>query len=129
MDAVVYDIDSQALLFRAAGESTVNGHSSPLNVEHKKRIYAAEGFDKATESLIENLHTALARFDEQARSGTVQGPGTPAIAMYSAKGERITVASRRQWGRRRGLGDSGSDAGGADRASLCSPDAAPPEPE
>jgi rhombotail lipoprotein len=92
MDAVVYDIDSQALLFRAAGESTVNGHSSPLNVDRKRRIYAAEGFDKATESLIGNLHTALARFDEQARNGTVQGPGTPAIAMYSAKGERITIA-------------------------------------
>lgn len=92
MDAVVYDIDSEALLFRAAGESTVNGHSSPLNVDRKRRIYAAEGFEQATESLIGNLHTALARFDEQARNGTVQGPGTPAIAMYSAKGERITVA-------------------------------------
>jgi rhombotail lipoprotein len=93
MDAVVYDINSQALLFRAAGESTVNGRSSPLNVERKRRVYAAEGFEQATRSLIENLHTALARFDEQARNGTVQGPGTPAIAMYSAKGERITGGS------------------------------------
>jgi rhombotail lipoprotein len=93
MDAVVYDIHSQALLFRAAGESTVNGRSSPLNVDRKRRIYAAEGFDQATKSLIDNLHTALARFDEQARNGTVQGPGTPAIAMYSAKGERITGKS------------------------------------
>jgi rhombotail lipoprotein len=102
MDAVVYDINSEALLFRAAGESTVNGHSSPLNVAHKRRIYAAEGFDKATESLIDNLHTALAHFDEQARNGTVQGPGTPAIAMYSAKGERITIA--------RGSGGGGGGA-------------------
>jgi rhombotail lipoprotein len=91
MDAVVYDISSQALLFRAAGESTVNGRSSPLNVERKRRVYAAEGFEQATKGLIENLHTALARFDEQARNGTVQGPGTPAIAMYDAKGERITA--------------------------------------
>ncbi|HEX4960357.1 MAG TPA: rhombotarget lipoprotein [Thermoanaerobaculia bacterium] len=91
MDAVVYDIHSHALLFRAAGESTVNGRSSPLNVERKKRIYASEGFDQATKGLIENLHSALARFDEQARNGTVQGPGTPAIAMYDAKGERIVA--------------------------------------
>jgi len=93
MDAVVYDIPSRALLFRAAGESTVNGRSSPLNVDRKRRVFAAEGFDQATRSLIGNLRTALARFDEQARNGTVQGPGTPAIAMYDAKGERITAKS------------------------------------
>ncbi len=93
MDAVVYDVDSRALLFRAAGESTVNGHSSPLNVERKQRIYASEGFDKATDPLIANLNTALARFEEQARNGTVQGPGTPAITMYDAKGERIIARS------------------------------------
>ncbi|HYX23396.1 MAG TPA: rhombotarget lipoprotein [Thermoanaerobaculia bacterium] len=93
MDAVVYDVDSQALLFRAAGESTVNGHSSPLNVERKRRVYASEGFDKATDPLIGNLNTALARFEEQAKNGTVQGPGTPAIAMYDARGERITASS------------------------------------
>src|SRR4051794_34657439 len=93
MDAVVYDIPSRALLFRAVGESTVNGRSSPLNVDRKRRIFAAEGFDQATKSLIGNLRTALARFDEQARNGTVQGPGTPVIAMYDAKGERITAKS------------------------------------
>jgi rhombotail lipoprotein len=98
MDAVVYDIHSQALLFRAAGESTVNGRSSPLNAERKRRIYAADGFDQATKSLIGNLNSALARFDEQARNGTVQGPGTPAIAMYDAKGERITATSGRSGG-------------------------------
>jgi rhombotail lipoprotein len=90
MDAVVYDVRSRALLFRAAGESTVKGRSSPLNVDRKRRTHAAEGFDRATDSLIENLSTALARFEEQARTGTVQGPGTPAIAMYNAQGERIT---------------------------------------
>jgi rhombotail lipoprotein len=94
MDAVVYDIRSQALLFRAAGESTVKGRSSPLNVDRKRRTYASKGFDKAIDPLITNLDTALARFEEQARTGTVQGPGTPAIAMYSAKGERITTASK-----------------------------------
>ncbi|HEX3552906.1 MAG TPA: rhombotarget lipoprotein [Thermoanaerobaculia bacterium] len=94
MDAVIYDVDSHALLFRAAGDSTVKGRSSVLNVDRKRRIFAAEGFDKATDQLIGNLNTALARFEEQAKNGTVQGPGTPAIAMYDAKGERITAGSK-----------------------------------
>jgi len=92
MDAVVYDIDSQTLLFRAAGESTVKGHSSPLNVARKRRVFAGEGFEKATGSLITSLSAALARFEEQARTGTIQGPRTPAIAMYNPQGERITGA-------------------------------------
>ena len=91
MDAVIYDVRSRALLFRAAGESTVKGRSSPLNVDRKRRTHAAEGFSQATDGLITNLNTALARFEEQAKTGTVQGPGTPAIAMYNAQGERITA--------------------------------------
>jgi rhombotail lipoprotein len=93
MDAVVYDVHSRALLFRAAGESTVKGRSSPLNVDRKRRTHAAEGFSQATGGLIANLNTALARFEEQAKTGTVQGSGTPAIAMYNAQGERITAHS------------------------------------
>ncbi len=93
VDAVVYDIPSRALLFRAAGESTVKGRSSPLNVERKRRTFASEGFGKATDSLITSLSASLNRFEEQARNGTVQGPGTPAIAMYNPQGERITSSS------------------------------------
>jgi rhombotail lipoprotein len=94
VDAVVYDIQSRALLFRAAGESTVKGRSSPLNVDRKRRGFAAEGFEKATDSLIGELNTALEQFEEQAANGTVQGPGTPAIAMYDAQGQRITPENR-----------------------------------
>ena len=93
MDAVVYDIRSQALLFRAAGDSTVKGHSSPLNATRKRRTFASEGFEKATGSLISSLNAALEQFEDQAKRGTVQGPGTPAIAMYDAKGEQITATS------------------------------------
>jgi rhombotail lipoprotein len=93
MDAVVYDIRSRALLFRAAGESTVKGHSSPLNEHRKRRTFASEGFEKATGGLIASLNTALEQFEEQAKNGTVQGPGTAAIAMYDAKGEQITATS------------------------------------
>ena len=94
VDAVVYDIQSRALLFRAAGESTVKGRSSPLNVERKRRNFAAAGFEKATDTLIAELNTALEQFEEQAAAGTVQGPGTPAIAMYDAQGQRITTENR-----------------------------------
>jgi rhombotail lipoprotein len=104
IDAVVYDIRSRALLFRAAGESSVKGHSSPYNVDRKRRRFAATGFTKATDSLIASLDTALTDFQEQALKGTVQGSGTPAIAMYDPKGERIVP-------RREGSGGGGG--GGA----------------
>ncbi len=94
MDAVIYDIRSRTLLFRAAGESTVEGRSSPVNVDRKRRRFASVGFEKATDQLIANLNTALARFEEQAAAGTVQGPGTPAVALYDARGQRVTTASR-----------------------------------
>lgn len=94
MDAVVYDVHSRALLFRAAGESRVKGWSSPLNVTRKRRTFASEGFDQAVPSLIASLSTALARFEEQAKNGTVQGPGTPAVALYNAEGERITAGGK-----------------------------------
>jgi rhombotail lipoprotein len=93
VDAVVYDIRSRALLFRAAGESTVKGRSSPLNVDRKRRKFAATGFEQATDNLITNLNTALAQFEQQAKNGTVQGPGTPAIAMYDKEGQQITSAN------------------------------------
>lgn len=93
IDAVVYDVRSRALLFRAAGESTVKGRSSPLNVDRRRRKFAAEGFDKATDGLIADLNKALAFFEQQARNGTVRGPGTPALAMYDREGQRITPGS------------------------------------
>lgn len=93
MDAVVYDIPSRALLFRSAGESTVKGWTSPVTVDRKRRKFASEGFAKATDDLVVNLNEALARFEEQAKNGTVQGPGTPAVAMYNAQGERVQPGS------------------------------------
>jgi len=101
VDAVVYDIPSRNLLFRAAGESTVNSRSSPLNVEAKRRSLAQQGFDKATDDLIAKLSTGLTGFEEQAKQGSVSGPGTPALAMYDASGARI------------GKGNSGASGGGA----------------
>jgi rhombotail lipoprotein len=89
MDAVVYDIKSRTLLFRAAGDSGVKNSSSPLNEERKRRLAAQEGFQKATLDLTAHLDTALNGFEEQAKDGTVRGPGTPAIAMFDASGKQV----------------------------------------
>jgi rhombotail lipoprotein len=114
MDAVVYDIQSRTLLFRSAGESTVKGWTSPVNVDRKRRTFAAEGFRKATDNLIVNLNTALAGFAEEAKSGTVQGPGTPAVAMYNPEGERIPPQPRSS----SGGGGGGGALGGFEIAAL-----------
>lgn len=89
MDAAVYDIRSRALLFRAAGESVVKGSSSPLNESRKRRLFADQGFDKATVDLIAHLQTALDGFEQQARTGTVHGTGTPALAILDPSGHRV----------------------------------------
>lgn len=89
VDAVIYDIKSRALLFRAPGQSTLKGRSNPLTVERTRRMLAEQGFDDASKDLIANLNTALATFEEQAKSGTVRGAGTPAIAVYDKTGARV----------------------------------------
>ena len=89
MDTVIYDIPSRALLFRAAGESTVGDHSSPLNERRKRRRLSDEGFEAAAEAMITQLQGALTAFEAQARAGSVRGQGTPQIAMFNAKGEAI----------------------------------------
>ncbi|HEV7670871.1 MAG TPA: rhombotarget lipoprotein [Thermoanaerobaculia bacterium] len=104
MDAVIYDIPSRSLLFRAAGESTVKGSSSPLNQDRKRRLFAEQGFDQATQPLVAHLEAALDAFEEQTKQGTVRGPGTPAIALYSAEGKRLNPPSG---------GGSGGGGGGA----------------
>jgi rhombotail lipoprotein len=93
VDAVVYDVPSRALLFRAAGESRVKGRSGPFTVDRRRRRLAEEGFAAATDDLIAGLGAALQRFEQQARSGTVHGPGTPALTVYDASGQQLGGAA------------------------------------
>jgi rhombotail lipoprotein len=86
MDAVIYDIPSRTLLFRAAGSHTSKGAATPIAVSRRLREASEGGFDNATDKLIENLDSALVGFHEQVKSGTVRGPGTPAIAVVSEPG-------------------------------------------
>lgn len=87
MDAVVYDIPSRAMLFRAAGESSLGTRSNPFTQDRKTRSLSEAGFEEATTSLIANLGKALDAFEEQAKSGTVRGPGTPAVAVVDTRAE------------------------------------------
>ena len=89
LDAVVYDIRSRAMLFHAAGEHRGTGKSTPVDAPRKMRELGEEGFAGATENLITSLETALKGFREQAATGTVRGPGTPAIALYDASGKPL----------------------------------------
>ena len=93
MNAVVYDIPSRAMLFQATGSSSVSGSSTPIDVEKALRVRSEEGFDKATDDLIAHLDSALATFQQQAKTGTVRGAGTPAIAIVDASGNVVGTGS------------------------------------
>lgn len=84
LDAVVYDLSSRALLFTAAGSSSVGGKSTPIDVTKQLRGASDLGFSQAVDALIPKLDAALAAFQEQAKQGTVRGPGTPSIAIVDS---------------------------------------------
>jgi len=67
MDAVVYDIDSQKLLFRAPGISSVKGRATPLELERELREASREGFNHATSDLTANLKIELDKFKEKVK--------------------------------------------------------------
>jgi rhombotail lipoprotein len=89
MNTVVYDIPSHAMLFNASGQNSIEGKSLPVQVEKALRERSEQSFDAATDDLIANLNTALDAFQTQAATGTVRGPGTPAVAMYDASGQPV----------------------------------------
>jgi rhombotail lipoprotein len=89
MDAVVYDVPSRALLFHASGNSTVAAAATPVDVDRVLRQHSEEGFETATTDLIANLGTALGQFQQQAATGTVRGPGTPAVAVLGPDGQPV----------------------------------------
>jgi rhombotail lipoprotein len=81
LDAAVFDIPSRAMLFTASGRSGVRGSATPLGSERSLRGRGEEGFLQATDDLIANLMTSLDAFRTQAASGTIHGPGTPAVTI------------------------------------------------
>lgn len=92
IEAVVYDIPSRTLLFRAAGESSLRGRSTIMSVGRSLRLKAEQGLEPATDDLIVNLNAALKEFRVQAATGSVRGPGTPAIQVFDQTGRKIESA-------------------------------------
>jgi rhombotail lipoprotein len=74
MEAAVYDIPSQHLLFRAPGGSQVKGSAAAAYLSQNLREDGAKSFDAATDDLIRNLKVQLEEF----RARVKQAPGTVA---------------------------------------------------
>ncbi len=68
LDAVLYDIASQQLLFRAPGTSHIKGNSTPINLSEELREDSLEGFFHASSVLMTNLETELSRFKERVKN-------------------------------------------------------------
>lgn len=68
MDAVVYDIKSRKMLFRAPGLSQVKGSSTPVNLSEELRVDSERGFQEAAKDLVKNLDTQLALFRDKVKS-------------------------------------------------------------
>lgn len=67
VEAVVYDIASRSLLFRAPGVSAVKGHSTYIQSDTDLRADSARGFTEASADMTKNLHTELAAFKVRAK--------------------------------------------------------------
>jgi len=71
LEAVVYDIPSRKLLFRAPGSNRMKATSTGIEVRENLRKDSAASFDRAADDLIANLKTELAVFRERVK----QTPG------------------------------------------------------
>lgn len=67
MEAVVYDIPSRNLLFRAPGVSMVNGHSTPIRTDAELRADSARSLDEAAKDLTSHLQQELELFKIRAK--------------------------------------------------------------
>lgn len=67
LDAVVYDISSRKMLFRAPGTSLVKGTATPVNLSEQQRADSEAGFEKAASEMIANLDAQLAAFREKVK--------------------------------------------------------------
>jgi len=68
LDAVVYDISSRKMLFRAPGASLVKGNSTPVNLSEQQRADSESGFENAAREMVANLDVQLAAFREKIRA-------------------------------------------------------------
>jgi rhombotail lipoprotein len=62
MEAVVFDVASRKMLFRAPGTSRVKASSTPVNLSEELQADSRKGFDEANKEMIANLKTELENF-------------------------------------------------------------------
>lgn len=72
LDAVVYDIKSRKMLFRAPGTSVIKSSSTPVNLSEQLRASSDQGFNQAAKDMIVNLDEQLARFREKVRENPAE---------------------------------------------------------
>lgn len=65
IDAVVMDIASRKMLFRAPGTSQVKAVATPLHLQQELRANAIKGYQLAADNLVLNLKDQLERFKEK----------------------------------------------------------------
>jgi len=67
VDAIVYDIESRKMLFRAPGISHIKNYATPINLSEQLRIDSRESIKEASNDLITNLDIQLELFKEKAK--------------------------------------------------------------
>lgn len=70
VEAVVYDIDSRSLLFRAPGSDQTRRGATAFNLDEYQRRDSAHSLEVATDELIKNLSVELGTFKERVKQGT-----------------------------------------------------------
>ena len=68
VDAVIIDIPSRKMLFRAPGASFVRGSATPVNLSEQLRLDAGRGFEAAVAEMIVNLDQELVVFQDRVRA-------------------------------------------------------------
>ncbi len=72
LDAVIYDIKSRKMLFRAPGTSHTKSNATPVNITEQLRTDSEKGFDNAAKDMIINLDEQLARFREKVKENPAE---------------------------------------------------------
>ena len=90
IDTVVYDIDSQKMLFRAPGQSQINNTSTAINLPVQQRTDSEAGFNIATENMITNLKQQLDTFEDKIKANPQQYQVTQ-VAGYQGGAVNIFV--------------------------------------
>lgn len=72
MEAVVYDISSRSLLFRAPGVDQTKASATLVSVDQELRDDSGKSFERATADLTKNLETSLNEFRKNIKEGKRQ---------------------------------------------------------